>query len=1272
MIFAGHQHEQAWNEMLIGVAAVELARDPEGLFKMLGAVQFWKILDHAHKLHTSSSPQDCFRQFWERLKGSVTRACITPTQDGSIQPPNGVFFPDKKLSQLQGKAFQEIGGSVVVDELRPFRAVMLQVGTPILTLARLVIQLEKAMTDQDSGADQVEKERLEGFYLPLWNILNDLLPEPSSKDSVPPEAIQQLESIPIVVTEDLFIVNLEESRTACAPVDAAQVASLLPRMAITTHHILGFPRLAKLIRNLDLGAIVEHLVSMLADEPVENIIGVADQQLRDLYKLFAELDQQGATDDQTYRDLLDLPIWPSSHGLIAGTQALLPGDFTDPIGLSDLLDTSILTGSARTFVSTKLGVKTQTIEAFVEMVLPDFFDEDGPDDEQKYGTLIKELANHPALLNNTDICRLLASLPIIPTQNGQWSRPAYSYRRTDALIKLLGDAKHLWLDDSRIPDQRSVHTFINSLGIRHSPLSQHLVERMRFIAETHPPTEDAKRSSGNAFYALCDAYDKWKDQSFFQDAISELAGIACFPAEDDREDWHQAISLHAPYRADAFRSQANILDFKNTGRLNTELLKKLGVTIKPGTSMVIKHLRYCVDEKIPPHNLTYQVLNERAPEDPLISTLADFTSIYVASQKRFVRPNQLYWLPQQLGQYAFTIPNDLETFKPLFTAIGVKDSPQGKDFVDILLEIVGKFYEQAKSLEGQDKAVYEACLAGASTADEQKETGMAEEIRRLQEAPTITNLLGEFTHPDEVLLQDSEWHTEFFQGELDRALCKPAPELWPFIKKIGVKHLSENAEVELDFVDGEKHAEHEIAEKLMARVEILIRYLHDKPVAARNKVQTTLSTLEASSYDSVKIQAFIYLSGNKISAPPTATPAFFDIDDRQIILTRPVDDRSWPHVLKAVFHQLMPEETGSNIAKLVLGIGPLMKMPVEEAHRDLTDAGIPTLDSSTDSSETEDLSSPDLGEMGTNTDSGSEEETKGSPINDQDRATADSDPHHEPKPEPNNNSRSKHGETSSNQPQHGNDTTEPRQHSAAPDKTAGQHSGGSTLGQQDVKKPRPKHKDQWDRRLLSYVRRKQEDSSTAENEDNLSKHNLAVEVIARGAVSRYEKERGRDAEQMAQTHPGYDIISRDPITGEVRYIEVKGVNGEWNQTGVGLSRLQFSNAQEYGDGYWLYVVEFTSDPQNIRVHAICSPAMQVTSFMFDGNWRDAVTDERADPTMQFVPGVRIEHQDMGQGEIRKVDVRETTKLLTIQFDDKPQPCAQRHIESTSDAHLGDW
>jgi hypothetical protein len=137
---------------------------------------------------------------------------------------------------------------------------------------------------------------------------------------------------------------------------------------------------------------------------------------------------------------------------------------------------------------------------------------------------------------------------------------------------------------------------------------------------------------------------------------------------------------------------------------------------------------------------------------------------------------------------------------------------------------------------------------------------------------------------------------------------------------------------------------------------------------------------------------------------------------------------------------------------------------------------------------------------------------------------------------------------------------------------------------------------------------------------------------------------------MPQTHPGYDIISTDSITGEQRFIEVKGINGEWNQTGVGLSRLQFSNAQDMGDSYWLYVVEFVAESANIRVHPIQSPAAQVTSFMFDGNWRDAASEDDVDPAAAFIQGATVKHQHFGLGEILKVETRGSTRVLSVEFE----------------------
>jgi len=1256
VIFAGHQHEQAWNEMLIDAAAAELARDPEGLRKMLGDVQLWQILARAFELSKPSNHPACFRRFWERLKVTGAQAQITLTQDGSVQRPGGVFLPRGPLTSHQAKTLLEIGGRLVAEDLRPFQTAINQLGAPILTFDRLVTLLEHAMAQQAPGEVQVEADRLETFYRPLWSMVNDLLPEAANQTAATNPSIQKLLTIPFVVTEDLYAVTISQSFVAPAAPEAGRVASLLPRLAIAAHHILGFPKLARLIRQLELGAVVNHISSMCASEPVEDVIGVEPTDLRDLYAMLADLDRQGNFDKTVYQALRNLPIWLSSRGLIKATQALLPGNFTDPTGQADLLETSVLTDSAREFVSSKLGVQTQTIEAFVQNVLPRFFNDDGPLDAQKYTRLITELASHSALVNDENIRRLLGALPIVPTQDGRWSRPTNTYRRTDDLVKVLGDATHLWLDASRVPNARSVHTFIDSLGIRRSPLAQHLVERMLFIAEKCLPTEDAKRASGEAFYVLCDHYDEWKEKPFFPGAINSLRGAVCFPAEGDTENWHTGGDLYAPYRAEAFRSQANILDFRSTARLKTELLEDLDITINPETRLVIDHLQYCMKTGVQPHVSTYQVLNERVRSDPLIPTLAGSRCIYLSSQKAFVRPNQVYWTPQQLGRYAFTIQGDYEVFKPLFSALGVKNTPESRDYVDILLDIVGEYFEQSKPVAGADRSVYDACLTGVSTADEREEIG-APDIRRLQEAPTILNLLGQPTHPDEVLLQDSEWHAGFFNGELDRALCKPAPELWQFIEKVGVRRLSESAEVALEFVDGKRTEEPQLAEKLMERIDILSRLLHDKPTTVKTKIREAIWKLTAIGHEVVRVQSSVRVVGDGDAAPPRVsepkrTQAFYDIGKHQLIVERPVVDRSWPHVLNAIFHQLIPEESGNEILKLTGMAGPRMRMSVEDAHQDLTDSGFPQLDADEESRPADDLTSSSLDDMGSST------EPDYLPESEPDTAPTDA---------------SKGGERTPDRPGAGRPTVEPKappkdapppdqgqpgtgskvaEEKDAPDgdrATGHGHSTGSSTGDKRAKKPRPKHKEQWDRRLLSYVRKKQEESADADEQECPSELNLAVEVVARAAVCAYEKARGRVAEQMAQTHPGYDIISRDPLTGEDRFIEVKGVNGEWNQTGVGLSRLQFSNAQDYGDRYWLYVVEFVSDPEHTRVHAIRSPATQVTSFMFDGNWRDAVADERADPALAFIAGARVKHQHFGFGRIESMELRGTTRVISIEF-----------------------
>lgn len=1251
IVFAGHQHQQAWNEMLIDAAATELARDPEALLQMLGHAKLWQIVGRAYDLSKSQNYPICFAKFWERIKATCSHSRIVLAQDGSTQPPNGVLLK-WQLNEFQVNALGEMGGRVPIEDLRSHNNALNALGAPILSFERLTNLMATAFASQEAGVNVIPEEKFESFYRPLWSIVNDLLPESSTQTSTPNPSVIKLQGIPFVVTEDSYLATTNMSYLAEHPLRADQVASLLPRLAILSRHLLGFPKITRLVKPLGLANVVSHLESEIENsESTEDVISTEKAHLRDLYSIFADLDRLSAVDHSIYQTLRSLPIWLSSKGLVKADQALLPGNFNDPTGQAYLLDPSALTDSAREFVSSKLGVKSQTIEAFVQTVLPRSFDEDGPIDSSNYQRLVTELAEHPSLIKDDNIRRLLASIPLIPTQDGNWSKPGNTYRRTDELVKVLGDATHLWVDPTRIPNARSVFSFLDELGIRRSPIARHLVDRILYIAEKFLPTEDARRASGEAFYVLCDNYEEWKDKSVFQDSIADLTDADCFPGDGDEENWYSASNLYAPYRSEAFKTQVDILDY-TSNRLKKEFLVELGVETEPETDLVIEHLLHCAERNVDPHIFTYQILNERAKDsDPDIQRLKNTRCVYVESQKSFVRPNQLYWTAQQLGRFAFSIPANMEGFKPLFSAIGVKNAPDTKDYVDLLLDVVGEYFEQGKPIDGADRGVYEACLNGIATADSEEELGDAE-LTRLQQSPSILNLLCQATHPDELLLQDSEWHAVFFNGELNRALCKPAPELWPLLERVGVRRLSECAEVALEFVDGEKRPETSFADKLLERSEVLARLLHNKSTSVRRRITKSLSELSAFSYDVVRIKATVSLGVSQVNAPPSTAQAFFDINQGHLILARPVGDRSWAHALNALFHQLMPEEPGSEISMLTLSIRPLMAMPVEDAHRELTDAGIPFIDAEHGIGQGVDLTSPELDDIG-----GSGEFDYESEVISPSDAPEPAKPAGAPE-EPWATTNKPNGTTSRS-----NSPDSPVQKPAQPEPSTSTNAAASTGEKQPhggghrsssptsggSKKSRPKHKEQWDRRLLSYVRKKSDSEGDTDNQDNSSEHNLAVEVVARGAVCVYEKARGRVAEQMPQTHPGYDIISRNPITGEDRFIEVKGVNGEWNQTGVGLSRLQFSNAQNYGDSYWLYVVEFVSDSQHTRVHPIRSPATQVTSFMFDGNWRDAVTDETADPTLAFIPGAQVDCGPLGIGKILNVESRGYTKLLKVKF-----------------------
>jgi hypothetical protein len=1294
LIFSGKQHQQAWNELLIKTAAETLADNLEMLRDKLGSAALWSLLSSAlriKQISTGAHPP-VFAAFWDALSAAVERgAAIAETAAGDFERPRDVVLARQPLGDGALAAVQQLGGKVASETLRPHRNTLVQLGSKDLGFKYLADRMHDYFGDLPEEVEPEPADRVEAFYRPLWELADSLLPHATSPKAG--ESVEKAKGIPFIVDPDRYPTTMREAYRALRPARAADLAKLFPYLWFASDLLAGFPNLHARIDGFDLGRATVELRRRLLDEEQapEDVVGTDKDRLKRLYELLATLADQGNADTQTYALLRALPIWSTAQGFVSAEEALLPGDFSDPIGQTRLIKQNLLDTRVRQFLRERLGVERQTIEEYVRVVVPRFIGESGPEDHAAYRTLIDTLANHPSILDNEDLRRTLAELPVVPAKDGRWARPGETYFRTEELVSVLGEAEHRWVYVSRAGKSRAVRAFLENLGVRRSPSADHLAERMLELASGGPPTEAVRKASEKAFYEICDLYKASAESHDVRAAISKLSGEHCFPAHGEADDWFWPGDLYAPFRFQAFESQAYVLDFKNTQRLTSDLLGDLGISLEPETELVVNHLLHCVETGEPAHKLVYQILNDRARvDDTEIGRVRNTPCIYLEAISGYVRPNQIYLIPQQLGRYTYNAPAALEEYRALFKSLGVKERPEAADYVDILLDIVGEHFAPQTPLGAADQKIFDTCIAGIAAA---WNDGLlsAGDLARLREAPSMLNVRGRLRHPDEVLLRDSEYHRGFFGDDLDDTLCRPAdPALGPFLEDLGIRRLSDVATIELDFVDGPENAEDGICRTLRERSEIIARMLYAQPRETRNALHDAIQSLAARSHDTVRIKVTLALDQVRVSAEPKDVKAFYDDCANELILARPVTERSWLPVFGALLHQLMPDEPPSHISHLSLALQPLMVMSLADAELSLADSDIPCLevetavDADVTSQDLEGLGAEHADEGDLGADRGGDDEpdeaqaewaagshedvtsasgaashgevtspggTDARADQASDTAGGGSAAHHE--------TRQSSSEGASNAAGTDGGKTSPQDDSppgrSTADTTGSSGSSGSLASTNSAgRKPgRAKSKSLWDRELISYARRRQtEPDPDNEGSGEDAQYKLAIEAAARAIVCDYERERGRYPEEMSQTNPGFDILSRRSASDGIdRYIEIKGTSGEWNKRGVGLSRLQFTNAQDLGDRFWLYVVEFALDEDSARVHAIQNPAFKVDHFMFDGGWRDAAADEMADPTTGFVTGARIDCGLLGAGRIAEVHASAQKPELAVHFDD---------------------
>lgn len=185
-------------------------------------------------------------------------------------------------------------------------------------------------------------------------------------------------------------------------------------------------------------------------------------------------------------------------------------------------------------------------------------------------------------------------------------------------------------------------------------------------------------------------------------------------------------------------------------------------------------------------------------------------------------------------------------------------------------------------------------------------------------------------------------------------------------------------------------------------------------------------------------------------------------------------------------------------------------------------------------------------------------------------------------------------------------------HNASPKESHSLHNSGSSSGGRRSaagKSDNQTYSGSPSYRMVSYVDNSESPKSNHENEQANHQRAKKIGDKAEILVVQYLESTGFNVEHLGGNNPGFDIRATDLETGEVFYVEVKGMLGYWNLMGLSLSKTQMQKCQSHGNNYWLFVVENLVNKPNL--YKLINPAARIDNYYFDSNWKQIADDSIA-------------------------------------------------------------
>ena len=918
-----------WNQTAIQAAATAVHLNLTSLKDMHNddAVTFWGFLNQIAKVYEDNRKDARLpvRVFWKSLLPTLRKTPVIFTESGKWLLPSCTRLPTDSQEEKTVEAFQKLGIEMVHHNLWSYWNRLRNIGVTTLSVSDIHHHLEaNGYADNPTDSLPVSPDLLDQ----LWQGIHGVLDRTQGHEAKV--------KAKVLLRSCSLAPGLDGRFWPCRSVyraDNEHTHQLFARFMPSTKTFLSrtdVPLLNLLCPKFE----VSDAITTLASQDMEQ--WGESGPIGDFYDPLAMLqwfeEHKRALEGDLRKQLIDLPIFPSSQDLRPLRDLWLPGGFEDPMEVAEILDIKLLSGLTDFLKS--LGVGELTFQEYIKRYVPEAFAQGSAVTVTTRRQVLIGLARQIGEIQNDDQLRSkLTNTWIIECEDGVFRQPETTYFQTREVQQVLGDNAHY----ARVPNETpNIQTLYAWLGVQSQPRITHLLRLVKHVTNDKPSLE-AKNTVVKVMGVLGQRWQNLNDSEKYR--CRDLQSDSWLPAEGDDSAWHAPNSLFAIYRKHLFSSQAKFLNAPHRLQLDIrEFLNWLNVNVRPKPPLVVNHLIFCLKcNTVPPGNI-YQWLNSYAnPSD--LRELQDKACLWVDGKYR--RPDQVYWGSHNFGAYRVQLDSNLGSFRTLLEGLGVREKPNHRDAIEVLKDISEDV--RSKALEEEVKVVIHQCwvmLSDAIENDELEANYLASALRDVECIPAENGLL---QLPSRMCFEDRSGLVDKFPNQL-RHNCIPRTErAWIAMNAAGVRPISE---VVQGTVNESVHTRHSalVAGRVSDRVHLIRTILEPQvgTVQENDSTSTTLDRMRFVQVGNLMVQWRLRLFPREFAKPAEPVVAHWDRETWTCYFTQRDDGtHPWSAIARELTFALAPNENPVAISSALENV--LKAKSTEEAEVHLHELGVSAL-----------------------------------------------------------------------------------------------------------------------------------------------------------------------------------------------------------------------------------------------------------------------------------------------------------------------------------------